>query len=98
MLKSNIFKGHFMRILLPLIVSMSSLLVLEACGGHESVKSSYIGTASMNQDQVTQLLTQQSYTQITGLHQNGRDWVGEAQKGGQPVSFDIASDGTIHTR
>lgn len=87
-----------MRLLLPMIVSMSCLLMLEACGGRESVKSSYIGTASMNQEQVTQLLTQQSYTEITGLHQNGRDWVGEAQKGGQSVSFDIASDGTIHTK
>jgi hypothetical protein len=25
-------------------------------------------------DQVTQLLTQQGYTGITGLHESGRDW------------------------
>lgn len=86
-----------MRLFLPIIVSTSCLLVLEACGG-ESVKSSYIGTATMNQDQVTQMLMQQNYTEITGLHQNGRDWVGNAQKGGQSVSFDIAPDGTVHTK
>ncbi len=83
---------------LPLIVPLSCLLVLGACGGHEDVKSSYIGTASMNQEQVTQLLTQQNFTEVTGLHKNGRDWVGEAQKDGHSVSFDISANGTIHTR
>ena len=83
---------------LPLIVPLSCLLVLAACGGREDVKSSYIGTASMNQDQVTQLLAQHNFKEITGLHKNGRDWVGEAQKDGQSVSFDIAANGTIHTK
>ena len=85
-----------MRVLL--ILPLSCLLLLEACGGREDVKSSYIGTASMNQEEVTQLLNQQNFKEITGLHKNGRDWVGEAQKDGQPVSFDIAADGTIHTK
>ncbi|MEO7206382.1 MAG: hypothetical protein ABI145_06285 [Steroidobacteraceae bacterium] len=83
---------------LPLIVPLSCLIVLGACGGREEVKSSYIGTASMNQDQVTQLLTQQNFTEVTGLHKNGLDWVGEAQKDGHSVSFDIAANGTIHTK
>ncbi|GAC1496299.1 MAG: hypothetical protein NVS1B6_01300 [Steroidobacteraceae bacterium] len=83
---------------LPLIVPLSCILVLGACGGREVVKSSYIGPASMNQDQVTQLLTQQNFTAITGLHKNGQDWVGQAQKDGQPVSFDISANGTIHTK
>jgi hypothetical protein len=52
----------------------------------------------MSMDQVTQLLNQQGYTDITGLHENGRDWIGEGQKNGQVVSFDIAPDGTIHTK
>ncbi len=83
---------------LPLLVPFSCLLLLEACGGHEVVKSSYIGTASMNEDQVTQLLTQQNFRDVTGLHKNGRDWVGEAQKDGHSVSFDISPNGTIHTK
>lgn len=83
---------------LPVIVPLSCLLMLAACGGHESVKSSYIGTASMNEEQVTQLLLQQNFTEINGLHKNGRDWVGNARKDGQSVSFDIAADGTIHTK
>jgi len=84
----------------PVIIPLScaALLVLAACAGHEDVKSSYVGTGSMNEDQVTQLLMQQDYTDISGLHKNGRDWVGEAEKGGQSVNFDIAPNGTIHTK
>lgn len=83
---------------LSVIVPLSCLLALAACAGRENVKSSYVGTASMTQDQVAQLLTQQNFTEITGLHKNGGDWVGEAQKDGQSVSFDIASNGTIRTK
>ena len=83
---------------IPLTIPMSCLLLLGACGGHEEVKSSYIGTASMTQEQVAQLLAQQNYTDVTGLHKNGRDWVGEAQKDGKSVNLDISADGTIHTR
>lgn len=52
----------------------------------------------MSEDQVTQLLTQQGYTGITGLHENGQDWIGEADKNGQMVSFDIEPNGTIRTK
>jgi hypothetical protein len=75
-----------------------AILMLAGCAGHETVKSSYVGTASMNSDQVTDLLTQQGYTGITGLHENGRDWIGQADKNGQVVSFDITPNGTIHTK
>ena len=87
-----------MRLSVVVVLSCSAGLALAACSGRENVKSGYVGTASMNEDQVTQLLLQQNYTDITGLHENGRDWVGEAQKEGQPVSFDIAPNGTIHSR
>lgn len=76
----------------------AALLMLAGCAGHETVKSSYLGTAAMTMDQVTQLLNQQGYTDISGLHENGRNWIGEGQKNGQVVSFDIAPDGTIHTK
>lgn len=79
-------------------LSCSAILLLAACAGHENVKSSYVGTASMTMDQVTQLLTQQGDTGISGLHENGRDWVGGAEKNGQSASFDIAPNGTIHTK
>ncbi|MBV8144042.1 MAG: hypothetical protein JO184_03460 [Gammaproteobacteria bacterium] len=65
---------------------------------HENVKSTYVGVASMDQDQVAQLLTKQGYTDITNLHKNGPDWVGAASKDGQMVNFDIDKDGTIHTK
>jgi hypothetical protein len=52
----------------------------------------------MSEDQVTELLTQQNYTLVTGLHKNGRDWVGQAEKDGQAVNFDIAADGKITSR
>lgn len=84
---------------LTAIVSLSCALALvSACANREDVKSGYVGTASMNEDQVTELLTQQNYTQVTGLHKNGRDWVGQAEKDGQAVNFDIAADGKITSK
>jgi len=65
---------------------------------HENVKSSYVGVASMDQDQVTQLLNKQGYTDLTNLHKNGPNWVGSAEKDGQMVNFDIDKDGNIHTK
>lgn len=78
-------------------VLCSTLLVLAACD-RENVKSSYMGTASMSEDQVTQLLAQNGYQAITSLHKNGHDWVGSATKDGSPVNFDIDKAGTIHTK
>ena len=65
---------------------------------HENVKSTYVGVASMDQDQVTQLLNKQGYTNITNLHKNGPDWVGSANKDGQMVNFDIDKNGNVHTK
>lgn len=78
--------------------SSLALLGLTACAGHETVKSRYVGTASMSTDQVRRLLNDQGYTQVTGLHENGPDWIGNAKKEGRLVSFDIAPNGTIHTK
>lgn len=62
------------------------------------VKSGYIGTASMNQEQILQLLTEQGYTNVTDLHKNGDDWFGGAQKDGRLVNLDIDKGGDIHTK
>jgi len=75
-----------------------ALLAISACAGREDVKSSYVGTASMNENQVTQLLNRQGYTDVTDLHENGPDWIGSANKDGQVVNFDIDKDGNIHTK
>jgi hypothetical protein len=75
-----------------------ALLVLSACAGREAVKSSYVGTASMDENQVTQLLNQQGYTDVTNLHKNGPDWIGSASKDGQVVTFDIDKGGNIKTK
>jgi hypothetical protein len=80
------------------ILLLVAALALAACSGRESVKSNYIGTASMDQDQVTALLSQNGYQDITNLHKNGQDWVGSATKDGSPVNFDIGKDGNIRTR
>jgi hypothetical protein len=74
------------------------LVLLSACATHETVKSSYVGTAAMNEDQVTQLLNQQGYTDVNNLHENGQDWIGSASKDGQVVNFDIDKSGNIHTK
>lgn len=90
---------HDWRLAIRVASSCAALLALAACAGHETVKSSYVGTASMTKGQVHQLLVRQGYTEITGLHENGRDWIGEAEeKNGQQVSFDIDPSGTIHTK
>lgn len=91
-------RDHSWRLPTAATLACSAVLALAACAGHETVKSSYVGTASMSTDQVTQLLTQQGYTGITGLHENGQHWLGEAKKNGQLVSFDIEPDGTIRTK
>lgn len=83
---------------LSLTCCAALLALLGACAAHETVKSSYVGTAAMNEDQVTQLLNQQGYTDVTNLHENGQNWIGSASKGGQIVNFDIDKNGNIHTK
>lgn len=77
------------------------LVLLAGCSmfGGEKVKEGYVGPASLDQGQVTQLLEQQGFSNITGLHENGTDWIGAAtNRSGQQVNFDIDKDGTIHTK
>ena len=87
------------RISVAVIAAMSGavLMIASACS-HESVKSGYVGPASLTQDQVVQILEQNGYSGVTGLHKNGEDWVGAAQKDGQQVNFDVARDGTVRTK
>jgi len=80
---------------LPLMGALSGCTLF----GGENVQSGYVGPAAMNQDQVTRLLNQQGYTDITGLHMNGSNWIGSAMnKDGRQVNFDIDKGGTIHTK
>lgn len=65
----------------------------------EKVQSSYVGPAAMDQPQIERLLSEQGYTNITGLHKNGSDWIGSAMnRNGQEVAFDIDKAGTVHTK
>jgi hypothetical protein len=77
-------------------------LLLGACsvfGGGAKTQSDYVGTSSLDQTQVTQVLNQNGYTNVEGLHKNGTDWIGSAtNRNGQTVTFDIDKDGTIHTK
>lgn len=87
-----------MRILTVTVATLTLMGALGACST-ERVHSGYVGPAALNQDQVAQLLNQQGYTDITGLHKNGDDWIGAAtDKDGQQVNFDIDKSGTIHTK
>jgi len=53
----------------------------------------------MTADQVTQMLHNQGYRNVTGLHQNGDDWVGSATTStGKHVVFDMDKDGVIHSK
>lgn len=84
-----------------MVVTLTLAGALSACSmfGGERVQSDYVGPAALNQDQVTQLLNEQGYTEVTGLHKNGTDWVGSAvNNDGRQVNFDIDKGGTIHTK
>jgi len=87
-----------MRRLTIVVTTLMLMGALGACSS-ERVRSDYVGPASLDQDQVAQLLNQQGYTDITGLHKNGNDWIGAAtDRDGRQVNFDIDKDGTIHTK
>ena len=81
---------------------VSCLLFLCACsafGGGARTEKAYVGPASLDDQQVTELLHQKGYTNISGLHKNGSDWIGAAtNRSGQEVNFDIDKDGTINTK
>ena len=83
------------------VLTLALVGALSGCAlfGGERVQSDYVGPAAMNQDQVTRLLNEQGYTDITGLHMNGSNWIGSAMnKDGRQVNFDIDKGGTIHTK
>jgi len=93
---------RFVALLIPVLA-----LPLCACsmfdrndgGSTAKVNSGYVGPASLDQQHVAQLLADQGYRNITGLHMNGTDWIGQADTStGQPVDFDIDKDGVIHTK
>lgn len=83
----------------------ASLLVLGGCSlldrtsSSENVKTAYAGTSTMTESQIEQLLRNQGYTHVMGLHRNGDDWLGSARdSSGTHVNFDIDKDGVIHTK
>ena len=80
-----------------MVLAAGALFGLAACA-HEHTKSEYVGTATMDQDQVRQLLNQHGFVDVSNLHRNGSDWVGSASRDGQAVGFDIDKKGTIHTK
>ncbi len=76
----------------------SSLLAVSACSArHENVRTAYVGTSALSEQQVTDILNRAGYQDVTNLHKNGSDWVGSATHDGSPVNFDIDKDGTIRT-
>lgn len=88
-----------------IVIGGAALLFLGGCSlldrtsSSENVSTAYAGTASMTEPQVRQILHNQGYTDVTGLHQNGNDWVGAATtNAGHQVDFDIDKSGEIHTK
>ena len=79
-------------------LSCAVVLALAACSTHERTRNDYVGTSSLDESQVTQLLNSNGYHDVTNLHKNGQDWVGSATKSGNPVNFDIDASGMIHTQ
>lgn len=83
-----------------IVLAGAALITLAGCSSsRENVRTAYAGTASMTPAQVGQLLHDEGYTDVTDLHQNGKDWVGAAtNKSGDHVDFDIDKAGVIHTK
>lgn len=90
---------------IAIVIGGAALLFLAGCSlldrssSSENVRTAYAGPASMSARQVTQLLHNQGYTNVTGLHQNGDNWVGAATtSAGNHVDFDIDKNGVIHAK
>lgn len=90
---------------IAIVIGGAALLFLGGCSmldrtsSSENVRTAYAGTASMTAEQVTQLLHNQGYTNVMGLHQNGDNWVGAATSAtGHHVDFDIDKSGVIHAK
>jgi len=94
----------FMRIAIVLgsaaaLIALGGCSLLDRSSSSENVRTAYAGTASMTEPQVTQLLHNQGYRNVTSLHQNGDDWVGAATTStGKRIDFDMDKNGVIHTK
>jgi uncharacterized protein YceK len=81
------------------LLALGGCSMLDRTSSSENVETSYAGTASMTTEQVEELLHNQGYTEITDLHQNGKDWIGAAvTNAGKHVDFDIDKGGVIHAK
>ena len=81
------------------LLALSGCSLLDRSSSSENVRTAYAGPASMTAQQVDQLLHNQGYHNVTGLHQNGDDWIGAAVTStGNHVDFDIDKNGVIHTK
>lgn len=81
------------------LLGLGGCSLLDRSSSSENVRTAYAGPASMTADQVTQMLHNQGYRNVTGLHQNGDDWVGSATTStGKHVVFDMDKDGVIHSK
>jgi hypothetical protein len=81
------------------LVALGGCSLLDRASTSENVRTAYAGPATMNAQQVAQLLHNQGYRHVTDLHQNGDDWIGAATTAtGTRVDFDIDKNGVIHTK
>jgi hypothetical protein len=82
-----------------LALSGCSMFGGDRASSSEDVRTAYAGPAALDEQQVTRLLHDQGYSNISGLHKNGSDWIGAATtKTGAQVDFDMDKNGVIHTK
>lgn len=82
-----------------MLLALGGCSLLDRTSSSENVRTAYAGPAVMTADQVRQLLHNQGYTNVTGLHQNGDNWLGSATtRTGTHVTFDMDRNGVIHTK
>lgn len=97
---------------LPVITAAALVIGLSGCSSWKSgsstrssdsgsptqsgLQSGGTGSSRMSESQVRQDLKDHGYSNLSGLHQSGNDWMGSAtDSSGAPVNFDIDPGGVI---
>jgi hypothetical protein len=80
---------------MPRCILLALALALAACASDRG-DSGGSATAAMTEPQVRQLLLDQGYANVAGLHATNEGWTASATRSGKPVTVDVDRYGIIH--
>ena len=83
---------------MPRYALLALSLALAACASGFGADDGEGGSATvaMTEPQVRQLLLDQGYANVAGLHATAEGWSASAMRGGKPVTVDVDHYGIIH--